>query len=80
MSGASLFSVGDPVVLVDELGELVRDIRGRPLRGVVLRAPWYGELVVSLDRSGKQVRVAQVRARRCPQLAYARPRLAGSAA
>jgi hypothetical protein len=81
MIRASLFRTGDPVVLVDALGQIRRDAIGRPMRGVVVRKSFLGELVVSLDRSGHHVNVLPDGARRCPHLAYVRPRgLVGGAA
>ena len=80
MSGASLFSEGDSVVLVDARGALERDGRGRPLRGVVVYISWPGQIRVCLDRTGRLVTVDQLRVRRCPELAYVRPRaVAGGA-
>lgn len=78
--GPSPYRAGDPVVLVDQLGALWRDGRGRPQRGLVVRVTILGELVVQLERTGREVTVMRSLVKRCPQLAYVRPSDCGGAA
>ena len=74
---------GDTVVVVDPQGQPMRH-HGHVLRGIVLSIAFgssfravFGDhmATVSLARSGRQVAVGLSCLRRCPQLAYVRPRL-----
>lgn len=47
------FRTGDPVVLVDRHGLLMRDLRQRPMRGVIVRRTLFREYEVSLGRTGR---------------------------
>jgi hypothetical protein len=74
---------GDTVVIVDTKGRLLR-VGGRIVRGVVSSIAFgarfrtaFGDDIatVSLAHGGRLVSVNLCCLRRCPQLAYVRPRL-----
>lgn len=80
MVNANRFEVGDEVVVLDRTAtHMALDAEGRPLRGKVVRTSW-SECHVELRRTGDVIPAPQGRLRRCPQLAYCRPRALPSGA